>query len=448
MKAFHAYDIRGVYNSDFNRNDVYKIGFFLPGQLKAKKILIGMDCRLSSMEILEALSNGIRDAGADVYYAGLSTTPMIYWSTAKFNFDASVMITASHNAKQYNGLKVSKRGALPVGYDNGLKSIEEKILNNNIVKPEKQKGAFIEYEVKDEYEAFLKKYKSDFGNLKIAIDCSNGMAGLLVKNILGKNHHYINFEPDGNFPNHDPNPLNPANIIQLQELVKTQKSDVGVIFDGDADRVMFIDEKGNFVSPDLIIALLGHYFLEGKSPQQNILQDIRTSKSVGKYLEQFGAVMHTWKVGRAFAALKLREIDGLYGGELAGHYYFRDFYYSDSGLLASLIVLQVVSAFKNKGLSMSSLIGNIKSFENSGEINFRVNNKELAMEEVRKTVLKKDKPIAFYNFDGYRIEFEDWWFNIRPSNTEPYLRLLVEANTSVLLLEKVQEIEAIIKKFE
>jgi len=447
MKAFHAYDIRGVYNRDFDKNDVYKIGFFLPKLLKTNKVLVGRDVRTSSPEIFEYLAKGITDSGADVYDIGLATTPMVYYSTALHNFEASIQITASHNTKEYNGLKVSRANALPVGYYSGLSEIEEMMKTVEITISE-HKGNIIQFDVKKEYLDFLKQYKTDFSNLKIAVDCSNGMAALLIKDVVGNEPLYLYDELDGTFPNHEANPLVEANVEDLKKLVRNEKADIGVIFDGDADRVMFVDEKSNFVSPDLIIGLMAHYFLEGKKEKFKVLQDIRTSKAVGEYIAHYGAEMHMWRVGRAFAALKLREIDGLYGGELAGHYYFRDFYYSDSGLLACLIVLNVVSKMKKQGITMSQIIGKIKAYSNSGEINFRIEKKQEAMDALKSAFEKEDKPTAFYDFDGYRVEFNDWWFNVRPSNTEPYLRFLAEAKSDELLNEKVEKVKKILSQFE
>jgi len=447
MSAFHAYDIRGIYNSEFNKDDVYNIGNFLPELLNAKKILIGRDARVSSPEIFEYLCSGITDSGADVYNAGLTTTPMIYWGTAKYDFDASVMITASHNSKEYNGLKFSGKNALPVGYDSGLKEIEKKIINNDPTILSPSKGKTIDLDIKTDYLNFQRQYMSSYSGLKIAIDCSNGMAGLLIRELLGNSPIYINEELDGTFPNHEPNPLELKNVKQLQDIVIKGDCDIGVIFDGDADRVMFVDEKGQFISPDLMIALLGHYFLEKKGLKGNVLQDIRTSKSVPEYIEKFGSQVHIWKVGRAFAALKLREIDGIYGGELAGHYYFRDFYYSDSGILACLLVLRVINKFKAQGIKVSEIIKRISNYANSGEINFKIENKKSAIEDVKNYFTEKEDVTALYDFDGYRLEFKDWWFSIRPSNTEPYLRLLVEAKDNDILNEKVKKIKSIIKKY-
>jgi len=447
MKAFKAYDIRGVYNKDFNKEDVYKVGYFLPVLLRTNKVLVGRDVRLSSPEIFEYLCKGITDSGSDVYNIGLSTTPMTYWATAKFGFDASVMITASHNPKEYNGLKISRTNALPIGFDSGLSDLKQMIENNQI-NPSPTKGKIVDFQIKNNYVDFLLQYKKEYSNLNISVDCSNGMASFLIKDILGNLPNYIFDNLDGTFPNHEANPLEPENIVDLQKLVRDNGSDIGIIFDGDADRVMFVDEKGKFVSPDLIIALLAHYFLEEKGLKGNILQDIRTSKAVGEYISKFGSTMHTWKVGRAYAALKLREIDGIYGGELAGHYYFKDFYYSDSGMLACLIVLNIISNFKNKGFSFSQVISGISQYANSGEINFKIEDKQKAMDAVCKHFRTKEQVINFYDFDGYRMEFDDWWFNIRPSNTEPYLRFLAEAKDVNKLNSIVEEVKFIVNQFK
>ena len=550
MGAFHAYDVRGIYNVDFDKTTVYKIGFFLPELLSADKVLVGRDCRTSSDEIHEWLLKGITDAGADVYDIGLSTTPMVYFGTANYGFKASVQITASHNPKEYNGLKVSRENALPVGLETGLGQIKAwidegkpivpvekkgKVYNNdikqdylnflkkykgdlsclniafdlsngmasllahdifgkepayiydnldgtfpnhepnplihdnvvaleNLVKEKKadvgviydgdadrvmfvdEKGKVYNNDIKQDYLNFLKKYKGDLSCLNIAFDLSNGMASLLAHDIFGKEPAYIYDNLDGTFPNHEPNPLIHDNVVALENLVKEKKADVGVIYDGDADRVMFVDEKGRFIAPDLIIALLGHYFVDERGEKGIVLQDIRSSKAIGEYLAPMGCRVETWKVGRANAAVKLRELDGLWGGELAGHYYFRDFFYSDSGILASLIVLRVVAAMKKNGVTLSELIAKIARYQNSGEINFRVNDKLGAMNAVRDYFINEQKPTAEMDFDGYRVEFPTWWFNIRPSNTEPYLRFICEAESKDLLDSKVSKVEEIISK--
>ncbi len=445
MGAFHAYDIRGIYNVDFDKEVAYKVGYFLPELLEADKVLVGRDARVSSDEIHEYLLKGITDAGADVYDIGLSTTPMVYFGTANYGFKASVQITASHNPAEYNGLKVSRENALPVGYDTGLGQIKEWIESGRECVPAEKKGQVYLKDIRQDYLDFLLKYKGDWSGLKIAMDVSNGMASLFVRDIFGDEPAYIYDEMDGRFPNHEPNPLVQKNVADLKKLVAETKADIGVIFDGDADRVMFVDENSRFVSPDLMIAVLGHYFLEERGEKGYIHQDIRSSKAVGEYLAPMGGVMNTWRVGRAYAALKLREINGVFGGELAGHYYFRDFFYSDSGLLAAILIINVVAKMKAQGVSLSQLIARIEKYQNSGEINFKLEDKKGAMDAVRDYFMNTEKSTAYMDFDGYRVEFPDWWFNIRPSNTEPYLRFLCEATSKELLDEKVGKIREILK---
>lgn len=450
MGAFHAYDIRGIYNKDFDKETVYKVGYFLPQLLRVNNIAVGRDARTSSPEIHEYLLKGITDAGADVTDIGLATTPMVYFATAKYGFGCSVQITASHNPREYNGLKVSRKEALPVGLDSGLGEIERWIALGKETPKSATPGKVICKDIKAEYLQFQSRYKGDYSNLNIGIDLSNGMAALIVKDLIpeGENVAYIYDTIDGSFPNHDPNPLVAENVEALKALVAERGCDIGVIYDGDADRVMFVDEKSRFIAPDLIIALMGHYWLEKRGLKGKVLQDIRSSKSVGEYLVPMGAQMATWRVGRAFAAPKLREIDGVYGGEFAGHYYFKEFFYSDSGIMASLIVLSILSDLKREGKTLSQVIDKIATYNNSGEINFKIERKAEAMEAVKDWFTSVEKPTAIMDFDGYRVEFPDWWFNIRPSNTEPYLRLIAEAKGEKMLQEKVAKAREIIESFK
>jgi phosphomannomutase len=444
LNAFKAYDIRGIYNKDFNKDDVYRIGFFLPGLLNTDRVLVGRDVRESSNEIFESLCRGITDSGADAYDMGLSTTPMVYYTTASHKFDASVQITASHNPKEYNGLKISRTAAIPVGYESGLSELE-KLVENGEIKVSGKKGTVHKIDVREEYISFQKKYVPDLSGLKIGVDCSNGMSSLFIKDILGDSPAYIFDTPDGSFPNHEPNPLDEKNVKDLEKLVHEKGCDIGIIYDGDADRVVFVDEKGRFVSPDLIIGVLGEYFLDKE--KGNVLHDIRTSKAVSEYIEKLGGTPHMWKVGHAYAKVKLKELHAIFGGELAGHYYFRDFFNCDSGIFASLIVLNVVSRMHKAGRTFSSIIDDINIYAYSGEINFRIEKKSEAMEKLKDRYTAKDKPVAVYDFDGYRIEFRDWWFNVRPSNTEPYLRLVVEAHSGSLLKEKLSELKSLLNEF-
>ncbi|MCR5708961.1 MAG: phosphomannomutase/phosphoglucomutase [Bacteroidales bacterium] len=447
LKAFHAYDIRGHFGTDLTCEIAYKVAYFLPELLDTRKVLIGRDMRLSSPALHESVVKGLLDAGADIYDLGLSTTPFVYYVTAKHGFKASIQITASHNPKEDNGLKISREDALPVGYEAGLHIIEQWIIDGRPTPVAEVRGTLHEYDVRDEYVEFLNAFKQDFSNLTIGMDCSNGMASIFVHSIFGEQPHYLYDTLDGSFPNHAPNPFEPQNVVDLQKLVVADHCDIGVIYDGDADRVMFIDENGSFIAPDLIIALMGEYFIKEKGENGIVLQDIRSSKSVAEWLEPQGSQIAMWKVGRAFAAPKLRELGGVWGGEVAGHYYFRDFFYCDSGILAGILVLNIVAKLKREGVKFSEMMSRIKRYENSGEINFRVEDKASAMEAVKKHFSEAETPLASYDFDGYRLEFKDWWFNVRPSNTEPYLRFLCEATSQKLLEQRIAEARSIIEGF-
>ena len=446
MGVFKAYDIRGVYNQDFNKETAYKIGYFLPKLLPCDFIVVGRDIRLSSDEIFENLCNGINDAGVDVWNLGLATTPMVYFSTVYYKAQASVQITASHNPKQYNGMKISRAMAIPVGGDTGLKELE-RMVNEEKVTPvcSCKRGKIIDKDVHEAYLSYLKGFLPDLSNLNLTIDCSSGMSSLYVHELFGDHAKYLNDKLDGNFPAHEPNPLEVKNCAQIMKAVPENKSDCGVIYDGDADRVMFIDERGRFIQPDYVTAIIGKYYLSKE--KGSVLVDIRTSRSTTEYLEKLGATqVFIWKVGHAFAKLKIREEHCIFGGELAGHYYFRDFNNCDSGLLASLLVLQTVSALKKEGKTLGQLVDEIVVYANSGENNFKLEDKDAAMNALYEKYSKLN-PTKLLDFDGYRIEFPTWWFNVRKSNTEPYLRVVAEAKTKAELDEHFKEIEGIIKQF-
>lgn len=443
LRAFKAYDIRGVYGRDFDGATVYRIGFFLPELLSAERVLVGYDCRESTPEVFRNLIKGITDAGADVFNMGLATTPMVYFATATHGFKASVQITASHNPGEYNGLKISREGALPVGYDSGLRELEAMVENED-AEPSELKGEVVELPgIKDEYLSFLNEFSGDYSDLNFGIDCSNGMASILVGDLFGSAPKIIYDVLDGTFPNHPPNPLDEKNTSDLKDLVIENELDIGVIFDGDADRVMFVDDRGRFVRPDLITAVLGLQYLSERKGY--VLCDIRTSRAVIEYIEKLGGRPFMWKVGHSHAKVKMRELNAIYGGELAGHYYFSEFFNCDSGMLAALLVLNIAVQLKMNGITFSSLIDSISTYSNSGEVNFRIDDKEAAMESLKDYFTSREKPDAIYDFDGYRVEFPDWWFSIRPSNTEPYLRLVAEAVDEKLLESKLKDIRQILE---
>ena len=448
MGAFKAYDIRGIYNKDFDKKTAYKVGYFLPSLLSTDHVVVGRDVRLSSPEIHEYLLKGITDSGADVYDLGLATTPMVYFATVFLKADASVQITASHNPKEYNGLKISRKDAIPVGGDTGLKDLE-KLCNEGEITISEKKGEVKDYSyVRDEYVKYLRGFCPDIADLDISIDCSNGMSSLIIKDVLKDDSiHYIYDTFDGSFPNHEPNPLDERNCEDIKRETLKNRSDVGIIYDGDADRVMFIDEKGRFIQPDYITAVLGCYYKK-KGLCGNSLVDVRTSRSTTEYLESIGFPPTLWKVGHAFAKMKIREIDAVFGGELAGHYYFRrDFFNCDSGILASLLVLSVVKSLKEEGRTLSQLIDSIVKYSNTGEVNFKLEEKDECISRILEH-FKSENPSKILSFDGYRIEFPSWWFSIRKSNTEPYLRIVLEAQSKEEMENRLKEIKDIIGQFK
>jgi len=435
MSVFKAYDIRGIWNKDWGPELAYRIGRNLPQLLKAETILVGRDVRLSSEEVFQAFSAGVTESGCEVHDLGLATTPMVYWYTARFGYRASVQITASHNPPQYNGMKISREQALPVGGETGLKQLEE-LCQKGPEASKGHRGIIKPVDGKSPYFEFLKSRlpdNKDLENLKLCVDLSNGMAGLFMPELIPW-ATFLNAQLDGTFTGHEPNPLEEHNRHQIVKTVSGGDFDLGMIFDGDADRVMFVDEKGDFVSPDLITALLARPWLE-KSPVP-VLVDIRTSRAVEDDVKSRGGHVVYWKVGHAFAKLKLRELNAPVGGELAGHYYFRDFYWCDSGIFTAIEVLKLLIQAKKTHQNFSQVLAPLRSYANSGEINFKVEKKEDAIAAIRSFWEAKEKPTSVFDFDGIRLNYPDWWFNIRTSQTEPYLRLVMEAKTVHLLNEK------------
>ena len=442
MGIFKAYDIRGVYGDGLDEDMAYRIGRHLPALLGGRRALVGRDARLSSPSLAAALLRGLSDSGCDADDMGLASTPMVYYFTAEKGYDLSVQVTASHNPPEYNGLKISRAGARPVGYDTGLAELE-KAVAEPLPPPAAAKGRVTEVDYRGEFTDFLRPWVPDLSGLKLVVDCSDGMASLVVRDLFGDAPEYVAATPDGSFPHHAPNPFEPAGRTLVVETVRQTRADAGVIYDGDADRMMLIDEKGDFVRPDLMIGVMALPFLR-REPGATILHDIRTSRGVTEFLRENGARTAMWKVGHAFAKVKMRELGAAFGGELAGHYYFRDFHWCDSGELASLVALGEIAGARRRGVSLSRLAAPIDRYSNTGELNFRIDDKAGAMERLREHFVSREAPAALYDFDGYRVEYADWWFNVRPSNTEPYLRLIVEARTPEMLAERRAEIEKVL----
>lgn len=430
MNAFKSYDIRGVFGKEWNLTTAYRIGRCLPTVLKAQRFLVGRDCRESSPAIRDALILGLIDAGASVDDTGFATTPMVYFFTAEHAYDASVQITASHNPPDHNGLKVSKRGALPVGYDAGLNQVEAMVDADDLPPKAAVSGTVTIVDLLPAYIDWLRQKKSDLSGLRFAVDCSDGMGSLVARALFGDQAIYLNDTPDGRFPHHQPNPLEVENCAQLMAVVREHQLDIGVIYDGDADRVMFVDQEGSFIQPDYLIPIIAKALQPGEPKPMTVIHDIRTSLGVIETLHEAGMETVMGKVGHAYAKIALRETGACCGGELAGHYYFRDFHYCDSGEWASLVILGAVAEAKRSGQTFKALMAPIISrYYNSGELNFRgIDDKEGAMKAVCHAIRQTlGEPEAEYTFDGVRMAYPTAWMNVRPSNTEPCLRLLLEA---------------------
>ena len=451
MSFFKAYDMRGTFGVDFDLDTVYKVGRALPQVVKGGRWLVGRDCRTTSDAVHDALVKGLCDSGVEVSDLGHCTTPMVYYFTAADGFDGSVMITASHNPPTDNGLKVSKATALPVGYANGLNEVERMVRGGDSQEP--KDGATSSSalrlaqmpEALARYIAWQKERGGDFSGLKFAVDCSNGMASILAHEIFSE-AVFVNDTLDGTFPNHSPNPLKAEAREQIAKVVREKGLDCGVIFDGDADRAMFVDENGEFVQPDYLIPVVARATratLKDSNAQIlfKIIHDVRTSRGAIETLCEDGFDPVMVPVGHAFAKPILREVGALCGGELAGHYYFSEFFGCDSGVLAATRILSEIAKAKSAGQTFSEMMRPIVSrYANSGELNFKVEDKDSAIARVLCAAKALGVETGRSEMDGVRLEFADGWVSVRKSNTEPYLRLLVECRTREMLGDWVKRL--------
>lgn len=439
MGFFKAYDMRGTFGADFGPETVYGVGRALPRVVGGGRWLIGRDCRESSPVVHEALLRGLMDSGAEVTDLGLCTTPMVYFFTAEDGFDGSVMITASHNPPTDNGLKVSKRTALPVGYADGLNEVERIVNGGAVDGPVLGKPSEVRHlDGLSRYIAWQREHGpvlTESAGLKYAVDCSNGMSSILARQLF-PGAVIINDTLDGRFPCHAPNPLKAEAREQITSLVRERGLDCGIIFDGDADRCMFVDERGEFVQPDYLVpvvakATLNVMGLDVPREHPKVIHDVRTSRGAIEAIRELGCEPVMVPVGHAFAKPILRQIDAICGGELAGHYYFKEFFGCDSGVLAALRILGEIAKAKSKGVSFSQMMASIcDRYANSGEVNFKVGDKDAAIERVL-AAARRNLPteLSRSEMDGIRIEYAEGWINVRKSNTEPYLRLIVECDT-------------------
>jgi phosphomannomutase len=433
---FKAYDIRGIYPDEITEEIAYKIGrAFVIYIGEGSNIVLSRDGRKSSESLFDSLKKGVIDQGGNVIDIGLSTSPMLYFATEYLNCDGGIIVTASHNPSEYNGFKMVRKHAFPLSGESGIGEIKNMVLNNKFVSPEK-KGKIT---VKDISKKYIESFqKENYKNLKIVVDTANSVSGLIVPEMLrGVNLIHIFQELDGNFPNHEPNPLKEENLKMLQKKVTDEEADLGIAFDGDGDRVFFVDEKGKMIPSDLILALVSSLILEKESSK--ILYDIRCSNIVRETIEKLSGTAFLSRVGHSFIKSLMKEEEILFGGEYSGHYYLKqgESYFESP----YFVIFKILEALEDK--KMSELILPFKKYYHSGEINFEVKDKDSAI----KLVEKKYTEGKINRIDGLRVDFEDWWFLLRASNTEPVLRLNVEAQDEDILNEKVKEIKETIAPF-
>lgn len=439
ISSFKAYDIRGKVPDELNTDLAYKIGRTFAKYLGAKSVVIGRDVRKSSPELSEALSIGLNDAGCNVFDLGLCGTEMIYFGTPFLNADGGIMITASHNPPEYNGLKFVKKGSVPMGYDSGLKEIEKMILNNDFGEIADQKGKVFQKDIMQEFISKVTKFFDAKKILpyKVVVNAGNGCVGPaldVLEKYLPVNMIKIFPEPDSTFPNGVPNPLLPENRQPTIDAIKKNGADLGVAWDGDYDRCFFFDEKGNFIEGYYIVGLLAKSILK-TNPGEKIVHDPRLVWNTIEIVKKAGGQAVVSQSGHAFIKQKMREVNAIYGGEMSAHHYFRDNFYSDSGLIPFVLILQLMSDEKAK---LSELVeAMIRLYPCSGEINSTIANPVEKIKEIKKRYTGGIND----DLDGLSVEYPDWRFNIRISNTEPLLRLNVESrNDENLMIEKTNEL--------
>ncbi len=442
---FKAYDIRGLADKELTEELFYRLGRAAIVFTRAKRVLVGYDMRVSSVKFKNALIRGLIDQGADAIDIGLCSTPIVNVMTAKLiEAELGIMITASHNPAQYNGCKfVDKKTLMPIGLGNGLDKIRD-LVNKNEFVDASVKGKISEKNLTLEYFNFIVSLVniSKIKPLKIVIDFGNGVQGALIDEFMKKlpvQADYLFKEPDGAFPNHEANPLKYETLKDLQKRVVEIGADMGFAFDADADRVGLVDEKGEIVPADKIIALLAPTFL-AKRPGASVVYEVKCGWAVKEAVEAARGVAVEGRVGRTLIIEKMRALKAVFGGELSGHFYYADVFNFESGEFTLLQILKLVS---ETGKTVSQLVAPYNKYFHSGEINFEVDNKEAIMNKLEEKYAIGAKRVS--KLDGVKIEFIDWWFCARPSNTEPLLRLTLEARTEQLMQQKVKEISGIIQ---
>jgi len=448
-----AYDVRGIVPTDLDENICYLIGKAFVEALKLRKadggcgqVVIAHDMRPSGPALVKSFAKGVTEQGVDVLHMGLASTDGLYFATGFLNI-AGAMFTASHNPAEYNGIKLAKAGAAPVGQDSGLKEITQLVLNG-IAKYSGPVGTESSKDLNTEYVKYLHSLVDlkAARKLKVVIDAGNGMGGFSVPKVFENSNFEIvpmYFELDGTFPNHEANPIEPANLVDLQKRVLAEKADLGIAFDGDADRAFFVDEKGQSISPSAITALIAKRELK-REPGSTIIHNLITSRSVAEVVKENGGTARKTRVGHSFIKQVMKDTNAIFGGEHSGHFYFRDFWFADSGMLAALHVLAALGETK-AGITFSSLMKEFDRYVASGEINTRVKDVSITSQKVKEHFAGA-KDVQIEELDGLTFAGDTWWVNVRPSNTEPLLRLNAEAKEHATMEKVRDEVLAIIRK--
>jgi phosphomannomutase len=440
-KVFKAYDVRGIYPDQLDEAGAEAIGRAYVEQFEPRRMAVGRDMRLSSRAMQEAFMRGAAAAGAEILDLGLVGTEMVYFAVGSLGLEGGAMVTASHNPKQYTGMKLVRRGALPVGGESGLLDVRERAMSGarHRTRPE---GTVAEYDI---WPAYVDRVLSfvdvaAIKPLKVVIDAANGMAGTMLPPVLERlpiDAVRCYFEPDGSFPNHEPNPLLPENREFIVRKTLEEEADLGVAFDGDADRCFFVDDTGEFVPGDFVTALFAGSVLD-KEPGAKIIYDVRASRAVPDTIESGGGTALVNRVGHAFIKARMRKEDAAFAGEVSGHYYFRDFSQADSGVVPFLLMLELIS----KRGRLSEILAPLRSrYFITGELNTPVPDVALKLQELKERFA--DGRVS--HLDGISVDYDDWHFNVRPSNTEPLLRLNLEAMSEELMEQKRDEVLEVIR---
>jgi phosphomannomutase len=446
-KVFKAYDVRGLYPGELDESGAEAIGRAYIEQFEPRRIAVGRDMRLSSPTMQEAFMRGAAAAGADVLDLGLVGTEMVYFAVGSLGLEGGAMVTASHNPKEYTGMKLVRRGALPVGGDSGLLDVRDRAMSEpdiagvrHLTRPE---GTIEEHDIWPAYVERVLSFVevSTIKPLRVVIDGANGMVGTMLPPVLERlpvEAVRCYFEPDGSFLNHEPNPLLPENREFIVAKTLEERADLGVAFDGDADRCFFVDDSGEFVPGDFVTALFAESVLE-KEPGAKLIYDVRASRAVPDTIERDGGVALMNRVGHAFIKARMRKDDASFAGEVSGHYYFRDFSQDDSGVVPFLLMLELIS---KRDRPLSEILAPLRErYFITGEINTPVPDVALKLQELKERYA--DGRVT--HLDGISVDFDDWHFNVRPSNTEPLLRLNLEATSEELMEQKRDEVLEVIR---